>query len=305
MAAYVFRKLIQSTLLILGVLILVFFMVRLTGDPVALMVSREATNAQREAMRVALGFDRPLPVQFADYLGGVLGGDLGQSLRLGLPNAMLISQRLPATFELALASLAVALVVAVPLGVLGGMHPGSPLDSVGRGLGLAGQTIHSVWLSMILILIFAVQLRWLPSFGRDGWQSLILPTIALSLGSIGQLVRLTRSTVLEIRRENFVRTAHAKGLSGQRVAYSHIAPNVAIPLISVIGVGFTYSLGGSVYIESVFAWPGLGSLLSNAIRDSDFPLVQSITIFIALFAIIINLLTDLLYGIFDPRIRQR
>ncbi len=305
MSAYIFRRIFQSLLLILGVLVLVFFMVRLTGDPVALMVSREATNEQREAMRVALGLDRPLIVQFGDYMGGVLTGNLGQSLSLGLPNATLIGQRLPATFELALTSLIVALALSIPLGVLGGMHPGSPVDWLGRTVGLAGQTIHSVWLSMILILIFAVQLRWLPSFGRDGWESLILPTIALSLGSIGQLVRLARSTVLEVRRENFVRTAHAKGMSGQRVAFSHIAPNVAIPLISVIGIGFTYSLGGSVYIESVFSWPGLGSLLSNAIGDSDFPLVQSITIFIALFAITINLVTDILYGVFDPRIRQR
>ncbi|MDX2141030.1 MAG: ABC transporter permease [Chloroflexota bacterium] len=303
MGAYFLRKLLQSLLLILGVLVLVFMMVRFTGDPVALMVSREATAEQREQIRVSLGLDQPVPVQFVRYLGGLLRGDLGQSLSLGLPNSLLIGQRIGATFELALASLLLSLAIAVPLGIMAGLRPGSGMDWLGRSVGLAGQTIHSVWLAMILILVFAVQLRWLPSFGRDSWQSLILPTLALSLGSIGQIVQLTRSTVLEVRRENFIRTAHAKGMSGQRVAFGHIAPNVAIPLISVISVGFTYALGGSVYIEQVFAWPGLGSLLSNAIGDNDFPLVQSITIFIALFAISVNLITDLLYGVVDPRVR--
>jgi peptide/nickel transport system permease protein len=305
MLSFLLQRVFQSLLLILGVLLLVFLMVRLTGDPVALMVSRQATPEQREAVRVAMGFDQPLVVQFARYMGGVLQGDLGRSNSLGLPNLALIFQRLPATFELAISSLLLAVVVAIPLGIAGGMFPGSFWDWLGRTIGLAGQTIHSVWLAMLLIFVFAVQLRWLPSFGRDGWESLILPMIALSLGTIGQLVRLTRSSILEIRRENFIRTAHAKGLSGTRVAWNHLAPNVAIPLISIIGVDFTYLLGGSVYIESVFAYPGLGSLLSNAIGDSDFALVQAITIFIALFAISMNLITDLLYGIFDPRIRQR
>jgi peptide/nickel transport system permease protein len=213
-------------------------------------------------------------------------------------------QRLPATFELAVASLIFAVIVAVPLGVIGGMNPGKPVDALVRTVGLAGQTIPTFWLAMLLIIFFAVELRLLPSFGRDSFKSIILPAIALGFGVLGQLVRLTRSAVLEIRSADFVRTAKAKGLRQSLVAARHVLPNVAIPLISVLGIDFTYLLGGSVYIETIFAWPGLGGLLNDAVRDSDFPLVQGITIFISLFAIGIQLLTDILYGWVDPRIRQ-
>jgi len=304
MGRYLIFRILQSALLIFGVLLLVFFMVRLTGDPAALMVSRDATPAQIEAYREATGLNRPLHVQLFDYLSGVARGDLGNSMERNLPNLQLIGQRLPATLELALAALILAVTVGVPLGIISGMWPNSPFDYIARLIGLAGQTIPSFWLAMILILVFAVQLRWLPSFGRDTFTSLILPAFALGLGGIGQLVRLTRSTVLEVRAENYIRTARAKGLPSRRVAWQHIAPNTAIPLISVIGINFTYALGGSVYIETIFSWPGLGSLLNDAITNSDFPLVQAITIFIAIFAVCVNLLTDIVYGLVDPRIRQ-
>jgi ABC-type dipeptide/oligopeptide/nickel transport system permease component len=304
MARFLISRLIQSLLLLGGVLVLVFFMVRLTGDPASLMLAREATAEQREAFRDAYGLNRPLIVQFGDYLFGVLRGDLGMSLRLNIPNTNLIMQRLPATLELAIAALLLATAIAIPLGILSGMYPGSPADFLARGLGLAGQTIPSFWLAMILIIVFAVNLRLLPSFGRDTVASLVLPAFALALGGMGQLVRLTRSAVLEILSENYVRTAHAKGVPTSQVAFRHIAPNATIPLVSVIGIQFTYLLGGSVYIETIFSWPGLGSLLNNAINDSDYPLVQAITIFIALFAISIHFLTDLMYGWLDPRIRR-
>ena len=304
MSGFLVRRLVQSFGLIIGVLALVFFAIRLTGDPVGLMVARDATPEQREAFRVAHGFDRPLMEQFLSYMGGILRGDLGDSLRLNLPNLQLILQRLPATVELALAALLLALVVALPLGILSGVFPGTFLDLLARGIGLAGQTIPSFWLAMILILVFAVNLRLLPSFGRDSPQHLILPAVALSMASMGQMLRLTRSAVLEIIREHYIRTAKSKGLRSSYIAVRHIAPNAAIPIVSVIGVNFTYMLGGSVYIETIFAWPGLGTLLNNAISDSDFPLVQAITIFIALFAISINLLTDMVYGLLDPRARK-
>ena len=304
MLAFLLRRLLQSVALILGVLVLVFFAVRLTGDPVGLMVARNATPEQREAFRVAHGFDRPLAEQFLDYLGDTLRGDLGKSLRLHLPNLKLILQRLPATIELALAALLIALVVALPLGIISGFFPGTVLDLLARGIGLAGQTIPSFWLAMILILVFAVNARLLPSFGRDSLQHLILPAVALSVASTGQMVRLLRSAVLEITREDYIRTARSKGLTETVIALRHIAPNATIPLVSVIGVNFTYMLGGSVYIETIFAWPGLGTLLNDAIGDSDFPLVQAITIFIAIFAISINLLTDIAYDLLDPRARR-
>jgi ABC-type dipeptide/oligopeptide/nickel transport system permease component len=301
---YLLQRFLQSLLLLLGVLFLVFWMVRLTGDPADLMVSREATREQREAFREAYGLNRPLYQQFTDFMGKTLRGDLGLSMRKSLPNQQLILERLPATLELALSSLALAILISLPLGVAAGMNPGGFFDGVSRALGLAGQTIPSFVLAIILILFFAVELRWLPSFGRDGFRSLILPALALGFAGMGQFVRLTRTAVLEVRNEDYIRTARAKGLERLRIAFKHLLPNAAVPLISVLGVQFTYLLGGSVYIETIFAYPGLGSLLNDAIRDSDFPLVQAITLFIALFAIGMSLLTDILYAWINPRMRQ-
>jgi peptide/nickel transport system permease protein len=303
MLRYLTLRVAQSVALLFGILVLTFVMVRVTGDPVALMLGRQATQEQRAEFRALYGFDRPLSEQFFTYLGRVLRGDLDRSFSLGAPNAELIGQRLPATLELALTALFLALAAAIPLGLLSGMRPNSPIDLLARGISLVGQSVPAYWLAMVLILVFAVQLRLLPSFGRDGIQSLILPASALALGQAGQLVRLIRSTVLEVQQESYIRTAHAKGLSPRAISLTHILPNVAVPLVSVVGVDFTYLLGGSVYIETVFAWPGLGSLLNNAINGSDFPLVQAITLVIALFVIVVNLLTDLLYRAVDPRIR--
>jgi peptide/nickel transport system permease protein len=196
------------------------------------------------------------------------------------------------------------MLVAVPLGLAGGMRPGGPLDLLARGVGLAGQTVPNFWLGMLFIVWFAVDLGWFPAFGRDGPSSLVLPAVALGFAGMGQLVRLTRSSVLEVRKSDYVRTARAKGVAARVVSLRHVLPNVAIPIVSVLGIQFTYLLGGSVYIEVVFAWPGLGTLLETAIRDTDFPMVQAITIFLSLFAISIHLLTDLVYGAIDPRLRM-
>lgn len=296
-------KIGQSALLIIGVLVIVFFMVRLTGDPAALMVSRDATPEQIMAFRAEMGLDRPIIEQFLEYTIGVMQGDLGTSLRLRLPNIELIRQRLPATIELALSALGFALLVGVPLGIVSGFYPGTVWDGLARAVGLAGQTIPSFWLAMILIILLAVPIPWIPTFGRDGLNSLILPTLALGLGGLGQLTRLTRSIVLEIRNEHYIRTARAKGMSERHIAMRHIARNAALPLVSIIGIQFTYLLGGSVYIETIFSWPGLGSLLNEAITNSDFPLVQAITIFISFFAVSINLLNDIVYSLLDPRVR--
>lgn len=304
MISFLWKRLAESALLMIGVLILVFFMVRLTGDPVSLILPVNAPIEQREAFREAMGLNQPLIVQFSDYMVGAVTGDLGESLRLRQPNLGVILERLPATIELAFAALLFAMLVAVPLGLAGGMNPGSWVDRLARAVGLAGQSVPNYWLGMLMIVFFAVELRWLPSFGRDSLASLIMPSIALGFAGMGQLVRLTRSAVLEVRSSDFIRTARSKGLRRSLVSAKHVLPNVAIPIISVLGIQFTYLLGGSVYIEVVFAWPGLGSLLESAIRDSDFPLVQAITIFISLFAISIHLLTDLLYGAIDPRLRH-
>lgn len=304
MQRYLMRRIVQSILLMFGVIVLVFFMIRLTGDPARLMVPRDASPEQVEAFRETMGFNRPLSVQFFDYLTGILRGDFGDSINFRQPTLELILERLPGTIQLAVAAMILAILVAIPLGILGGTSPGSFVDSIGRAVGLFGQVIPNFWLALILILIFGVELGWFPTFGRDSPTSIVLPAIALGLATMGQLLRLTRSAVLEIRNEDYMRTARSKGLSGSKIAVRHVSRNASLALISVIGVAFTYLLGGSVYIETIFAWPGLGNLLDQAIRARDFPLVQSIAIFIAGFAILMSLATDIMYGVVDPRIRH-
>lgn len=306
MQRYLLNRLLQSMLLLAGVMVLVFAMVRLTGDPAALLIARDfASTEQMAEMRAALGLNEPLHLQFVRYAGDVLRGDLGYSLRFRQPALDAILAALPITLFLSTLSMALALGIAVPLGIIGGNAPGTWKDGLARTVGLIGQVTPTFWLALILIWVFAVNLHWLPSFGIDGPRSFILPAIALSIGAIGQLVRLTRSAVLEIRSEDYIRTARSKGLSSITIGANHIARNASIALVSVVGIQFTYLLAGSVYVESVFAIPGIGWMLNEAIRNRDFVLVQSLTLFIATFAILINLATDVIYGLLDPRIRYR
>jgi peptide/nickel transport system permease protein len=199
--------------------------------------------------------------------------------------------------------LLMAVVVGIPLGLVGGFNPGSAIDNLGRFLALLGQSIPNFWLALILILFFAVRLGWFPSFGRDELKSVVLPAFVLGLPVMGQIVRLTRSAVLEIRGEDFIRTARSKGLEPRVIYTKHVLRNVAIPLVSVIGVQFGYMLGGSIYIETIFSWPGMGQLLEQSIGWRDFPLVQSIAVFTSLVVLALNMLTDVAYAVIDPRIR--
>jgi peptide/nickel transport system permease protein len=303
MLRYFVSKLLLSIVLLLGVLTLAFFMLRVTGDPVALMLPRDASPEEMEAFREAMGFNRPVSVQFLDFLSKAVVGDFGNSLHYGSPAMPLVVQRLPATVKLAVVGLLMAILVGVPLGLAGGLNPGSIFDSVGRFLSLFGQSIPNFWLALILILIFAVRLHWFPSFGADEPKSIILPAFVLGLAVSSQILRMTRSTVLEVRGEDFVRTAKSKGLNPSTIYLKHILRNVAIPLVSVIGVQFGYMLGGSIYIETIFAWPGMGQLLSQAIGWRDFPLVQALAIFTSVVVLTLNLATDLAYALLDPRIR--
>jgi ABC-type dipeptide/oligopeptide/nickel transport system permease component len=250
-----------------------------------------------------MGFNRPMIVQFLDFISGAVVGDFGKSLHFKIPALSLVLERLPATVELASVGLLMAVVVAIPLGLIGGFNPGSFIDSLGRGLALLGQSIPNFWLALIMILFFAVKLGWFPSFGRDEWKSVIMPAFVLGLPTMGQLVRLTRSAVLEVRGEDFIRTAHSKGLEPKVIYTKHVLRNVAIPLVSVIGVQFGYMLGGSIYIETIFAWPGMGQLIEQAIGWRDFYLVQAIAFFTSMVVLAINLLTDVAYAVIDPRIR--
>ncbi len=303
MLRYFLIRLGQSLLLLIGVLMLVFFMVRVTGDPARLMMPRTASPAEIEAFREAMGFNRPLPVQFWDFLRGAAVGDFGNSLHFKTPALDLVVQRLPATVELAAVGLLMAVVVAIPVGLIGGFSPGSPIDSLGRLLALLGQSIPNFWLALIMILVFAVRLGWFPSFGRDAWNSVIMPGFVLGLPVMGQLARLTRSAVLEIRNEDFIRTAYSKGLEPRTIYTKHMLRNVLIPLVSVVGVQFGYMLGGSIYIEYIFSWPGMGQLLQQAIGWRDFPLVQTLAVFTSVVVLALNIFTDLAYAMIDPRIR--
>ena len=303
MQRYFLVKIGQSILLLFGVFLVVFMIVRITGDPASLMLSREATPEQVEAFREKMGFNRPLLVQFFDFASKAIVGDFGNSLHFRTPALPLVLERLPATVQLAAAGLLMAVVVGIQLGLVGGFNPGGAVDSLGRSLALLGQSIPNFWLALILILFFAVRLGWFPSFGRDELKSVVLPAFVLGLPTMGQLVRLTRSAVLEIRGEDFIRTAHSKGLEPRTIYVKHVLRNVAIPLVSVVGIQFGYMLGGSIIIETVFAWPGMGQLLQQAIGWRDYPLIQAVAVFTSFVVLGLNLLTDVAYSLIDPRIR--
>jgi peptide/nickel transport system permease protein len=303
MLRYFVSKLALSILLLIGVLALSFFMLRVTGDPVSLMLPREASPEEVAAFREVMGFNRPLGVQFWDFITGAAVGDFGNSLHYGSPALPMVLQRLPATVELASVGLLMAVIVGIPLGLAGGLNPGSVLDSIGRFFGLLGQSTPNFWLGLILILVFAVRLRWFPAFGRDEPKSVILPAFVLGLAVSSQILRMTRSTVLEVRGEDYIRTAQSKGLHPRTIYLKHVLRNVTIPLVSVIGVQFGYMLGGSIYIETIYAWPGMGQLLQQAIGWRDFPLVQALAVFTSVVVLALNLVTDLAYTLLDPRIR--
>jgi peptide/nickel transport system permease protein len=303
MLRYFLSKLALSALLLVGVLTLAFFMLRVTGDPASLMMPRAASPAEVEAFREAMGFNRPLGVQFWDFIARAAVADFGDSLHYRSPALPLVLERLPATVELAAVGLLMAIAVGVPLGLAGGLNPGSALDSIGRFLGLMGQSIPNFWLALILILLFAVRLRWFPAFGRDEAKSVILPAFVLGLAVSSQILRMTRSTVLEVRSEDYIRTAWSKGLEPRTIYLKHVLRNVAIPLVSIVGVQFGYMLGGSIYVETIYAWPGMGQLLQQAIGWRDFPLVQALAVFTSVVVLALNLATDLAYALLDPRIR--
>jgi ABC-type dipeptide/oligopeptide/nickel transport system permease component len=312
MTKYILARTGQSLLMVLGVLFLVFGMLRLTGDPTDLLAPREATEEQRQEAREAYGLDRPVTVQFVDFATDAIRLDFGTSLRYKQPVSDIIKDRFPATVELAIAAMLFAFFIGVPLGVLAGVKAGTKWDSFSRGFGLLGQTIPSFWLSLVLIVVFAVNLGWFPSFGRSTMsigfmeipdKSIILPALALGLFPMAQLLRFTRSSVLEIVNEDYIRIARSKGLRAPLIYVRHILRNAMIPLISVLSLQVGALLGGSLYIEAVFSWPGAGGLLAEAVSNRDFQLVQGLAFFGALIVIVVSLIADILYTVADPRIR--
>jgi peptide/nickel transport system permease protein len=286
-----------------GVSLVVFGLVHLSGDPVLLMVSSDAPPDVVATTRHALGFDRPLHRQFTDYVARAARGDLGVSLRSSLPVATLIRERLPATVELTVAALLIAVAVAIPAGIVSAVKRGSALDRLAMVGAVAGQAVPIFWLALLLIAFFGVYLRWLPVFGRGSLAHLVLPAVSLSTVILGRLARLVRSSMLEVLGQDYVRTARAKGVGEVRVLAGHALKNAAIPIVTLLGLQFAQLLGGAVVTETIFAWPGIGRLVVEAIFNRDFPVVQGVVLVVSLIFVAVNLLVDLAYVALDPRIR--
>lgn len=303
MPAFFLKRALQAFIAIVGVITLIFFLQRLAGDPVLLLVPENATKADIEAMRVSLGFDRPLTVQYIEYLWGLLTFDLGRSYVQNVPVWTLIASRLPYTLMLAGGALVVAFGVGIPLGVAMAVRRGSAEAKVMMGVVLAGQSMPTFWSAILMIMVFAVWFGWLPPSGARDWPSLIMPSISLGLLSMATFARVARTAVLDELEKDYVRTGHAKGLPMIRIVMRHLLRNAAIPVVTVAALEIANLLAGAVIVETVFAWPGLGQLTVQAVSARDFMLVQGVVLLGAVTAILLNLVADLLYSIIDPRIR--
>jgi len=273
------------------------------GDPIDYMLGENALAADREAMRVQYGLDKSIPEQYLLFLGRLVKGDLGRSIHARRPVLDMILERYPATLLLAAAAMVVAWLVALPAGLAAAVKKDTWIDNLSMFGALLGISLPNFWLGPLLILLFSIQLGWLPVSGLDGPLSLILPAVTLGTAMAAILTRMTRSSLLEVIREDYVTTARAKGLSERRVILKHAFKNAVIPILTLVGLQFGGLLAGSIITETIFSWPGLGSLMVTAIYSRDFPLLQGAVMTISLSYVLINLLTDLLYGLADPRIR--
>jgi peptide/nickel transport system permease protein len=256
------------------------------------------------ATRHALGFDRPLYEQYARYVTRAAQGDLGTSLRSSRPVVELIMQRLPATVELTFAALLIAVAIAVPAGIISAVKRGSAIDRLAMVGAVAGQAVPIFWLALLLIAFFGVRLRWFPVYGTGTLAHLVLPAVSLSTIILGRLARLVRSSMLEVLGQDYVRTARAKGLAEPRVLGAHALKNAAIPIVTLLGLQFAQLLGGAVVTETIFAWPGIGRLVVEAIFNRDFPVVQGVVLVVSLIFVAVNMLVDLAYAALDPRVRS-
>jgi peptide/nickel transport system permease protein len=305
MSVYLLRRLGQSVLVLLGVSFVVFLILYLTGDPALLLLPPDATADDIREFRERMGFNDPFIVQYGRFLAGALRGDFGQSVRHGEPAFHLVVERLPATFELSGAALLVALLLAIPAGVVSAVRRNTLVDYVATVVALLGQSMPTFWLGIMLILVFSVQFNLLPSSGRGDLQHLVLPAVTLGLFTTARITRLTRSGMLEVLNQDYIRTARAKGVSGRPIVWKHAFKNAAIPVVTIVGIELGTLLGGSVITETIFAWPGVGRLSVQAIYNRDYPVVQAAVFLLASTFVLVNLVVDLLYTYLDPRIRLR
>ncbi len=304
MKAYVLRRLWQSALTLVGVSVLVFVILRvLPGDPAKMLLPEGAPQSAVDELNRHLGLHEPLHVQYGLFLKSVFQGDFGQSFQYRAPALQVVTERLAATVQLALAALLITVGVGVSLGIVAAVRRGTRYDYASTILAVLGQSLPNFWLGIMLILLFGVALRWLPTSGFESWRHLILPAVTLAAFPMALVARLTRSSMLEILGRDFIRTGRAKGLPERTVILRHALRNAAVPLLTVLGLQIGTLLGGAVITESVFAWPGMGKLVVDAIFFRDFPVVQTVLILSATIFVVINLLVDLLYTVIDPRIR--
>lgn len=304
MSEYLIRRLAFSLTAMLGVVTIVFVLLHVSGDPAALLVTQDATRQDIERVRHAYGLDRPLSVQYARFIGRVARGDLGYSYYYGLPVTELIAGHIGATFVLALASLAVATGLGMALGMAAAVRRGSVVDAAAMTLALFGTSMPSFWLGLLLIIVFAVKLGWLPVSGYGGLDHLVMPAFVLGGFYAAQVARLTRTSLLEVLAQDYIRTGRAKGLRARVVLFKHALRNAALPILTVLGLSFGQMLGGAIIVESIFAWPGMGRLAVQAVLGRDFPVVQGVAIVGAAVFLAVNLAVDLLYGWVDPRLRS-
>lgn len=304
MLRYVIRRVLLTIPVLLGVATLVFSLIHLVpGDPAQAMMGDGASPQDIAELRKSLGLDQPLLTQYVTFLRHAITGDLGTSFRTGQPVTMMIAERVPATAELAIAAMVVAIVVAIPLGVIAAVRRGTPIDYGAMTFALAGVSIPNFWLGPVLAIVFAVELGWLPVSGRGTLAHLVLPAVSLGLALAAILARMTRASLLDELNELYVRAARARGVSQRATITTHALRNSLIPIVTIVALQFGVVLTGAVITETIFAWPGIGRLLIQSIGFRDYPMVQGCILLIAVTYVTVNLVTDLMYGVLDPRIR--
>ncbi len=303
MGRYTLRRLLQALFVILAVLVFTFVILRAIGDPARLLVSPEGSRENLASIRRALGLDAPLHVQFVRFMAGIFRGDFGTSFTFGRPALGLVLERVPATLLLTFVSLGGAVPVGMLLGAISAIRRNSFYDNVATTLAVLGRAVPNFWLSIMLIVLFGANLKWLPPSGYGTAAHIVMPAFALGAGLAAMVARLTRSSLLEVMRQDYVRTARAKGLDERTVLVRHALRNALIPITTVVGLQMGHLLGGAIITETIFAWPGVGRLLTQSIYNYDYPVVQTSVFIIAVTFVFVNLAVDLLYALIDPRIR--
>ena len=303
MKAVFAKGLVNALISILGASLIIFIISRLSGDPVALMLPMEAPQSAIQALKEELGLDRPMWEQYLIFLWKALQGDFGQSYRWQMPALTLVFERLPATIQLACAAFAFSLALAIPLGVLSAVYRGSWIDQIGRIIAMLGQAVPPFWVGLMLILLFAVYLQWLPAFGSGGVQHVILPAIALGWYPVAAQTRIIRSGMLEVLDSDYIRMGRAVGTPERLLIWKYAFRNALLPLVTIMGVYFAAMLSGAFVVETVFAWPGLGRTVVEAVFSRDYPVVQAGVLITSILFVLSNFLVDLSYSLIDPRIR--